>query len=176
MTFLSLGEYLVGARKIMSAQKCGFLVNDEDAVADVAYRMMLADQTWNGTSSRDTWRYNQARYALMRLLAKRKKNAKKRILSLDYGWHKKDDNEIQSLVEKVRGKDYEDIQDDFNTVCDRAKNVLNDKQYTCLIKHHKHHMTMDAIGQEMGISKQRVLQHIQKGTLKLKRCLSKTDL
>jgi len=72
MSFLKLDEYLAGARRIMVAQKCGFLIHDEDAVADVAYRMMRADQTWNGESSRGTWRYNQAKYALMRILSKTK--------------------------------------------------------------------------------------------------------
>ena len=80
MNFLTLDEYLAQARKIMIAERCVALVDDEDAVADVAYKMIQADQTWNeAKSSRRTWRYDRAKYAIKRILYKRKQTTAKLI-------------------------------------------------------------------------------------------------
>lgn len=159
----------------MAAQNCGFLIDDEDAVAYVAHRMMVADQSYDGSSQRSTWRYNQAKYAIMRLVAKLKQK-KPKVYSLDYGWQQKEDGHGTTFVERVQAKDHEDIYETFEEICNRAKPLLNDKQYECFIKYYRDHMTMQAIADEIGVSKERVRQHLNKGKEILRQCLSKLDL
>ena len=74
MEFLSMNEYLNQAKKIMLNNNCFYLAKDDDAVGEVASRMMMADHTWNGNSSRETWRYNQAWYAITKILKRNKKH------------------------------------------------------------------------------------------------------
>jgi RNA polymerase sigma factor (sigma-70 family) len=177
MNFLTLDEYLTQARKIILAQKCGFLIKDEDAVAHVAHRMMVADQTWDSEkSSQETWRYDRAKYAIMRIIDKKRKQNKKKVLSLDYGWQEKELGDGQTLIERVQETNHEQTYEKLEEICKYARKYLNDNQFTCLVMRYRDHMTLEEIGNKMGVSKQRVDQHLQKAIRKLKKCMSNIDL
>jgi len=173
MDFLTLDEYLVGARKIMLAQKCGYLVNDEDAVSHVAYRMMLADQTWNGKSERGTWRYNQAKYAILRIIGQRKKEKQRNIKSLDYGWDSVGDNSGLSLVETLedpRSQTNNTLQQ-YNEVCECASKHLKGRQLECFTMYYQDGLSMEAIGKQLGCTRANVSLHVIKGTNEVKKCI-----
>jgi RNA polymerase sigma factor (sigma-70 family) len=80
------------------------------------------------------------------------------------------------LVEKVAHKDHEAIYEKFITVCDHAKKLLSEREYTCFVSYYRDHKTMQTIANELGVSKQRVNQHLTFVIGKLKKCLSKRDL
>jgi RNA polymerase sigma factor (sigma-70 family) len=168
MQFLTLDEYLVGARKIMLKEKCGFLADDEDAVSHVAYRMMKADETWDGSSSRTTWRYNQAKYAILRLITQKKKEGKRKILSLDYGWDMDQDILLGDSIEDRSAIDVEDHLQ-FQEICQTAEELLKDKQLSCFKMHYLEGCSCAEIGRVLKCSRENVRQHLEKGIEKLKR-------
>jgi RNA polymerase sigma factor (sigma-70 family) len=169
MEFLTLDEYWTQARKIISNHNCNFLLKDDDAVSYVAHRMMVADQTWNGKSSRRTWRYDRAHYAILRLLYNRKKNKQYHIKSLDWELNDQESSFINLLEDKrdLTNK----IAEDFNHICDYAKNVLSGRQLECFQMYYQDGMTLEDIGRKLGTTRQNISLHVQKGTAKLKKCL-----
>jgi len=177
MNYLTLDEYLTGAKKIILAQQCGYLLYDEDAVSHVAYRMMLADQTWNGSSSRETWRYNQAKYAIMRIITKRKQERGRGIQSLDYGWDLENDRRSHMVpCKKINESiDHQKNVEQFEDVCERAETILSERQLDCFKLYYKENLSMEEVGQQLGMSKQAVSLHVIRGTKELRRCMSKQD-
>ena len=174
MTFLSLKEYLTGARRIMLKQKCGYLVNDEDAVSHVAYRMMLADQTWDGSSGRDTWRYNQARYAILRVITKKKKEKGRNIKSLDYGWDMKNDD-VQTLSQIIPDRDYTQIYEQFDDICECANKILKGRKLQCFNLYYKDQRSMEEVGKKLGITKQAVSLHVINSIKEIKKWMLSHD-
>lgn len=179
MSFLTLDEYLTGARKIMTAQKFGFLTNDEDAVAHVAYRMMLADQTWDGSSSRETWRYNQARYAILRVMFKKKKEHKRNVKSLDYGWdmvERQEGHRARTLADRIEDRSsHEDVYRQFLEVCKCADTILTGRPQECFDLYYRDRLNMEEIGKKLGITKQAVSLHVKRGIKEIKKWMSKQD-
>lgn len=175
MAFLTLGEYLTGARKILTKQQCGHLTEDEDVVADVANKMMMADYTWNGSSTRETWRYNQAKYAIYKILNKKTKRRKKNIQSLDYGWDDPQGNHNSTLASQIPDRQSSKVYEQFIEICDLAENILTDRQLVCFNMYYKDHRSMDEIGKLLGITRAAVSLHIQNGKKKLKTCMSKSS-
>jgi len=169
MTFSTLKEYLLDARRIIANQGYGFLLKDEDAVADVAHRIMLADQTWNGESSKTTWRYNQAKYAILRIMTKR--NKARKILSLD-----RDFNQDHSLKHIIADNKKDVPSGIYDSLCEHAHKILNGRQLECFQLYYIDGLTMEDIGKKLGCTRQNASLHIQKGIKKLKQCMSKQDL
>jgi RNA polymerase sigma factor (sigma-70 family) len=158
--FLSMNEYLVLASKMLSKYGYRCHRNDEDAIAFVAHYMMQADATWDSTKSEQvTWRYNQAKYAIMKL--KTKERTKRKLVSL-HTEVKTNGSKTVSLHELLPGKTSKVPSEQFVSVMDQAQNLLTDKQLQCLTLYYMESLTLDAIGQQLKISKQRVCQHIHK--------------
>lgn len=172
--FLTLDEYLLGARKILSLYGFHCHRNDEDAISYVAHRMMLADQTWDGhSSSKNTWRFNQARYAIMKLKTKHKKQRK--LFSLNKTIGKSGSKDIY-LSDIIPDKTKENTIEMFKQVMTYAQNLLSPRQYDCLRLHYQENLTMEKIGKMLGITKQAVSLSIIKGIQIIKNeCESQFD-
>lgn len=158
--FLSMNEYLVLADKMLAKYGYRCHKNDEDAIAYVAHYMMNADATWNGDkSSQLTWRYNQAKYAIMKL--KTKERSKRKLVSLN-SEVKTNGSKTVSLHELLPGKAPKVQNEQFVSVMQQAKDLLTPKQLQCLTMYYMDSLTMEAIGAQLSISKQRVQQHLHK--------------
>lgn len=168
MTFATLKEYLLDARRIIVNQGHGFLLKDEDAVADVAHRIMLADATWDGRSSKTTWRYNQAKYAILKIMTKRKKA--KKILSIDRDFGQK--SSLHNILPDNKTYFSDNI---YHSLCEQAEKVLNGRQLECFKMYYVDGLTMEDIGKKIGCTKQNASLHINKGIKKLKQCMLKQD-
>lgn len=164
--FLTLDEYLTGASKLLSLYGYNCHKKDEDAISFVASYMMKADQTWDGhSSSRDTWRFNQARFAIMKL--KTKYRNRKKLVSLNTVINHKGNRDV-ILSDVIEDRNNYETIENFNEIMYRAKQNLSSKQFECLSLHYVDGMTLDKIGDKLGITKQAVSLHIIKAVQKLK--------
>src|SRR6056297_1922228 len=159
---MKLEDYLLGAKKIMMAQKCGYLTQDDDAVGDVAFRMMWADYTWNGKSKPNTWRYNQAVYAIKKIITKRKKQPKH--ISLSKQISKKDDT--MSLGDVIPCK--KSYNNEYNDLCEKIDSVLDSRTRDCFYMYYRDNMTFKEIGSKFNFSRQRAEQIVKNGANKVK--------
>jgi RNA polymerase sigma factor (sigma-70 family) len=170
--FLTLSEYLLGARKILNIYGFSHHKNDEDAISFVAYYMMKADQTWDGvSSSKSTWRFNQARYAIFKLKAKHKKQ--KKILSLDKKINTKSTRGVclHNIIPSPQK-----INICIDEILTIAKNRLSDTQYQCIFMRYVNDMKLHQISNKLGITKQAVDSSIQKALEKIRNeCINKID-
>lgn len=167
MTFLTLSEYLKQAKKILMHEGYAYLVRDEDAVSHVAHRMMVADHTWNqGKSSRETWRYNQAKYAILRVVSKLHKERK--VFSLDYGWEDEYKYNSLTLANDIPSPAPDNKYEQFHEVCQVADNTLTGRQRECFDMYYKDGLKMEAIAGKLGITRQAVSLHVIKATKELK--------
>jgi RNA polymerase sigma factor (sigma-70 family) len=158
--FLTLNEYLIGAQKILNMYGYSCHKRDDDAISYVASCMMKADQTWDGhSSSRDTWRFNQARYAIMKLKTKTRKQRKH--ISLNKSIGKSGDKDIQ-LSDVIEVKSQIDYTEDFNRLIEMAKKVLSEKQLSCLLMYYKEGLTLQAIGDKLGVTKEAIRLNLQR--------------
>lgn len=172
--FLTMNEYLLGAQKILNLYGYNCHKNDEDAISFVASCMMKADQTWDGkSSSRDTWRFNQARYAIMKLKTKHQK--RKKLTSLDRVIGKKEGRHLK-LSDIIVHQEKPDITNSLKDVIDKAKNVLSAVQFKCVNMYYIQQKTMEEIGSELGITKQAVSLSIKRAIQILQdECRNKVD-
>ena len=172
---LTLKEYLLGARKLLSLYGYRCHKNDEDAISSVASAMIMADETWDGCrSSKDTWRFNQAKFAIMKL--KTKHQNKRNLLSLDYVVScDKDKNVVLSdiLENKSSGNN---MADSFHQVMEYAKKRLSPRQYECLRLYYQEDLNLEEIGRMLNVTKQAVSLSIKKGIEIIRNeCQSKID-
>jgi RNA polymerase sigma factor (sigma-70 family) len=158
--FLTMQEYLTIASKMLALYGYNCHKNDEDAIAYVATSMMNADNTWDGIrTSRKTWRFIQAKYAIMKLRTKTRQQRKMVSLNSEI---RTNGNKTVSLHELIPGKTSPVVNEQFQQVIVKAKELLTPKQYSCLTMYYIEDLTLDVIGKSLSISKQRVSQHIQK--------------
>jgi RNA polymerase sigma factor (sigma-70 family) len=175
MEFLSLYEYLKQAKKIMMAEGYGHLVFNEDAVADVAQRMMFADQTWDETKSdRKTWRYNQAKYGIWKFLKKLSQDKKRVRISLDSPlFTKHDANEsLSSFISDTR---LEDRSYQYDKICDVAHRVLPPEEQKCFRLYYQDGITLQGIADQQGCTRENIRQKLEHIKKKLKKCMSNQD-
>jgi RNA polymerase sigma factor (sigma-70 family) len=172
---LTLNEYLLGARKLLSLYGYRCHKNDEDAISSVASAMIMADETWDGCrSSKDTWRFNQAKFAIMKLKTKHRKQRK--VMSLDYIVNSRNDKRVvlsDTLENKSSGNNMENS---FKEVMCYAKKRLSPRQYECLRLYYQEDLTLDEIGKTLNITKQAVSLSVKKGIEIIRdECQSKVD-
>lgn len=175
--FLTLKEYLLGARKLLALYGYNCLKNDEDAISYVASCMMNADRTWDGTkSSRDTWRFNQAKFAIMKLKTAHRKKRKLRSLEDNLGSGNSPHPIFLKDVIEQPSADFHTPMTVFANIMKYAELVLSQQQLTCLKMRYQDDLKLEDIGTQLGISKQAVDQHIKKAIKTLKNeCQLKFD-
>jgi len=160
---MNIEDYIRGAKKIMINNNCRFLTLDDDAVGEVASCMMMADYTWNGKSKRETWRYNQARYAICNILTRKKRHQHTISLSKPIT----DDLTLGDTIAAEFNTD-----DRYEEICQIAENILKSKTLDCFNLYYKEGYTLQEIGDRLGFTKERARQYIQRGVKKIKRWMS----
>lgn len=165
MCIMTLEDYLLDAKKIMISKRCGNLVNDEEAIGEVASRMMWADHTWNGKSKRSTWRYNQANYAIHKILKKRKNQKKTISLSTIVNHSENKNVYLGDIIEDKA------VSNQYNDILEVINKELYGKTKDCFNMYYVNGMTLQEIGDHYGFSRERARQYVDKGKNKIKKCM-----
>lgn len=185
-TFMTLSEYLEAAERAimywMPKIKPSLTIKlskDEDAIAFVAYAMMIADWKWRDDGGRTprSYRNDYASYAL-RTLVKRQSHTQKYQyledeLGCDYSTGKH--NLLKDTIVDSKAEDPLSIligstkQNRLNRIRDAMDNkVINERERHCLKEYYYNDKTCLEIGKSLGVSKQRIHQSILKAKDKLK--------
>lgn len=172
--FLTLNEYLLGARKLLNIYGYNCHKNDEDAIAFVASYMMKADETCNEElSCRNTWRYNQAKYAILKLRSKYRKQ-KRGLISLNKTIKRSSDRDI--CLQDIIPDNRKDRDGTIKEILQIASQKLSKMQLRCFSLYYVNGFTMDQIGHQLGITKQAVSLNIKVSIHKIKNeCRNKID-
>jgi RNA polymerase sigma factor (sigma-70 family) len=162
------------------------MLKNEDAIADVAYAIMIADWKYDenriGKSTgkkktRYSYRNQCAIWAIQTYATKSKK--KRNILSIDNNIQSDDGNTYESLL--ADSIDYQPV----NSIIDREKtelsnslvkmifdsNILTDKQKSQLQMYYFDDMTLQQIGDHFGVTREAVRQTIKNSVKKLQEVL-----
>jgi len=168
--FLTFDEYWNGAQRILNLYGYNIHKNDDDAISFVASYMIRADETWDGSkSSRNYWRFNNARYAILKL--KNQYRKQKKVLSLNLVIRKNKNSEIVLGDIIVSPENMENTiikREQFNYVMTKAKNVLSPRQLECFTLYYQNSITMEEIGNKLNLTKQAVSFHIKNALSKVK--------
>lgn len=156
--FLSSNEYLNIAKKALIKWGAGQYQNDDEALGFVAEMMMWADHNFNGKGSRYGYRGSYAKFGVLKWKAQKRREGKKRMLSLDLNLRDSDNSNLVSLI-STKSLDISTILE-YNEVIEVAEKILNANEFFCLISRYCHGMTLQKIADELKISRERVRQII----------------
>lgn len=163
--FMTLDEYWLHAKRIMLSYGGKDLVNNDDNVAYVVNYIIRADETFDGQSSKGTWRINRAKYAIRHLKTKYNKQKKyHNTVSLN---QLIDNRQLQDVIpdpKSCKNTQHEDI-------IETAQSVLNDRQRECFDKYYVDGYTMEEIGEQFNLSRQRIDQILKDSIKKVKTCV-----
>lgn len=180
--FLSLKEYLQITKKLVKhilGKTNGKIANEilgsDDAISNIATSIMISDWKYEpgeGTSQQ-TYRYGGALQAIKTYL-KRRSN-RRYIYSLDFVTHTADETaqsdlydsiEDESQIEPIDDSLNNDNQDTINELL--LGDTLDEREKLCITKHFFDDMTYQAIGNDIGVCRERVRQIIEHGLGKLR--------
>lgn len=162
------------------------MLKNEDAIADVAYAIMLADwkydenrigKTTGKKKTRYSYRNQCAIWAIQTYATKSKK--KKNILSLDNNIQSDNDNTYESLLsDNVDNQPLDNIinEEKLELTNDLVQmifesNILNDKQKSQVQMYYFKNMTLQQIGDHFGVTREAVRQTLKNSIRKIQEVL-----
>jgi hypothetical protein len=184
---LSLQDYLVMAEKIirhvapkLRAGLADEMLKSEDAISNVATKLMIADGKWNGKGNIGGFRVERGMFAIRDYMTRdvaAKKNGQQYSFShpikgsdgageTEFGETLEDEEAKTSLDKLVENEDKELL----NRLLGSGI-VSIDEEY-CIRGHYLDYKTHICLGAELGVSKQRVHQLINQGILNLRRMVN----
>lgn len=180
--FENLDDYYLIAKKIVSSQANGIraglaeeILNNDDALANIAYAIMMADWKFDGRGNRHGYRKKMAIYAIRNYVGRSAKSNKRRMYSLD---RKLCDSESDSFAQTMpdNGPSPAEIiqqQDEQDKLVSKIEALLesgaiSDQQASYLRQHFLHGMSMAEIGSLRGVSRQSVHDLITRALRELK--------
>lgn len=175
----SLSTYLMLAKKIINKFAPKFIVkhmlNDEDAISDVAVALMNADKNFDpdrqGTNNFKKTLYSYRNqcglWAIKTYVTKQYKT--KKVNSLDYVFDD-DNNTLYSTIPDSKNKDpltiLIDNEQKDNTESDIAfilnSDILNDKQKDQIRMYYFENKSLAEIGKEYGVTREAIRQSIKR--------------
>lgn len=175
----SLSTYLMLAKKIINKFAPKFIVkhmlNDEDAISDVAVALMNADKNFDpdrqGTNNFKKTLYSYRNqcglWAIKTYVTKQYKT--KKVNSLDYVFDD-DNNTLYSTIPDSKNKDpltiLIDNEQKDNTELDIAfilnSDILNDKQKDQIRMYYFENKSLAEIGKEYGVTREAIRQSIKR--------------
>ena len=182
--FEDLNTYILLAKKVISKFAPNFysslrneLLNNEDAISDIASALMTADWKWDknrtGFNGKSKTRYsyrNQCGLWAIKTYVTNKYKKQKNKLSIDnisndemktYAGHIQDTsvcNPAEIVSQKEQSQQLRTI---INKLLDSS--ILSDKQRNQIKKYYFENKTLLQIGKEYGVTREAVRQNIQKG-------------
>lgn len=189
--FETLHTYINLAKKTISKFAPSFysslrneLLNNEEAIADIANAIMTADWKWDKnrtghegkSKTKYSYRNQCALWAIQTYLSNKYKK-KNMSLSLDSSYDH--DNDVYSFAVNVPDSS---SYDPANIVADNEEkeyihsmihdllesDILSDKQKAQIYSYYFENKTLLQIGQEYGVTREAVRQNIQKGLAKIR--------
>jgi RNA polymerase sigma factor (sigma-70 family) len=166
----SLEYYLEDARRAIGRWGCQAMLRDDDVVADVATKIMIADTKFDGRGSIRGFRMHYAQFAIKRAKTLYNKKRGLQIRSLDY----------DSVSENGSASNCHDyVQDDTQSpedslMCDDIRGVveaadfLRDREKDAIIQYYFDNKTLREIAPTQGISYQAVCLNLKSGLTKLR--------
>lgn len=189
--FETLQTYISLAKKIISKFAPSFysglrkeLLSNEDAVADIAQSIMMADWKWDknrtGHEGKSKTRYsyrNQCGIWAIQTYISNKYKKKNLNLSLDNSYGQNDDvatfaasipdrSESDPSEIIARKEEEEHIQTMIHNLLN--SDILSDKQKAQIYSYYFDNKTLLQIGKEFGVTREAVRQNIQKGLNKIR--------
>jgi RNA polymerase sigma factor (sigma-70 family) len=169
----TMKEYLKEARYVIIKWGDFNMLKDDDAIADVAHNLMLAEWRYDPTrgASRLTHRINYGKYAVLDIYKKRKKESRHKHITVNQA---ESDREEAGIILTDKGYEREE---EHKISAEFVDNLLNNK---CINKTQKGYMreryingkTLQEIADEFGVSRQAVQQSIANALKNLKKVLN----
>lgn len=181
----SLEEYLTIAKKLISTTCYRFgkglaeeMLKNDDAIANIAYSIMMADLEFNGSGNRYGFRKLRAEYAIKSYLSRRKKNVDKNIYRLD----NITDTESESSFADYLSSSEEDPsinieKSDYNAyimnqIEKMQKNgVISEKGKNYVKMHYLDEISVEKIAEKEGVSRQSVYQVLNRAMKSIKKTI-----
>lgn len=187
--FEDLSTYILLAKKVISKFAPTFysglnkeLLSNEDAVADIASALMVADWKWDknrtGFNGQSKTRYsyrNQCGLWAIKTYVSNKYKKKNHKLSIDNMTTDEMKTHAANIVDSSNCDPYEIvaeqeeqffIKQNINRILDSG--ILSDKQKNQIKKYYFENKTLLQIGKEYGVTREAVRQNIQKGLNRIK--------
>ena len=168
----TMKEYLKEARYVIIKWGDFNMLKDDDAIADVAHNLMLAEWRYDPTkgASRLTHRINYGKYAVLDIYKKRKKESKYRHITIN---HAESDREEAGIILTDEGFRKEE---DYRLSVETVENILSNKsinqtQKGYMRERYINGKTLQEIALEFGVSRQAVQQSIANALKNLKKVL-----
>lgn len=191
--FESLSFYINLAQKAIAKFGKNFsstlskeMLKSEDAIANVANCIMMADWRWDnerkGETGQQKTRYsyrNQCAIWAIKSYISRKKNKKNKSHSVDISTSYEDqqlslldiipDKSKCPLDILINNEDQNNIKDHIDQILNSDNNILSTRQSECLKLYYLEGMTFAQIGSQFGITREAVRQNIKKAIEKIRK-------
>jgi DNA-directed RNA polymerase specialized sigma24 family protein len=169
----TMKEYLKEARYVIIKWGDFNMLKDDDAIADVAHNLMLAEWRYDPTrgASRLTHRINYGKYAVLDIYKKRKKESRYRHITIN---QVESDREESGIILTDEGFQKEE---DYRLSVETVENILSSKsinqtQKGYMRERYINGKTLQEIALEFGVSRQAVQQSIANALKNLKKVLN----
>jgi len=169
----TIKEYLKEARYVIIKWGDFNMLKDDDAIADVAHNLMLAEWKYDPTkgASRLTHRINYGKYAVLDIYKKRKKNSKYKHITINQA--ESDREKAGIILTDERFQKEENHRMSVETVENILSNKsINQTQKGYMRERYINGKTFQEIANEFGVSRQAVQQSIANALKNLKKVLS----
>lgn len=186
--FEDLSTYIILAKKIISKFAPKFygslrqeLLNNEDAISDIASALMFADWRWdsnrkgfNGKSKTKYSYRNQCGIWAIKTYLTNKYKKSNRSLSLQNTEGESDISFAENIADNtsdpailIEEKEHaEQLSNNINDLL--SSGIISDKQKNQIIEYYFNDKTLSQIGKDFGVTREAVRQNIQKGLSKIK--------
>lgn len=164
------------------------MLSSEDAIANVANAIMMADWRWDkerkGKTGQQKNRYsyrNQCAIWAIKSYMTRKGQSRNKAHSVDFDTQYEDENlslldilpsksksPLQILIDKEKNNDIQDI---VNQILSNNSSILSDRQKQCVHLYYIEGYTFAEIGKRFSITREAVRQNIKKSIEKIRNLL-----
>lgn len=169
----TMNDYLKEARYVIIKWGDFYMLKDDDAIADVAHNLMLAEWRYDPTkgASRLTHRINYGKYAVLDIYKKRKKASKHKHITIN---QMESDREQEGVIltdeSYEREEEYKLSAEFVNKILDNK--CINQIQRRYMRERYIYGRTYQEIATQYRVSRQAVQQSIANALRNLKKVLT----
>lgn len=164
----SLNFYIQTAKRAIGRWGHKSMLKSDDDISHVAYMIMRADQKFDGRGDLKGFRMSYARYGVLNLINKFKRSQRlPKPISLDASYSNEKTNHdfiedgSKPIEDSIDEKNVEQLVMDFDFISDQEK--------VCIIRNKLNKETLEVIGNDLDLTKERIRQIVDSGMTKLSR-------
>jgi len=182
--FASLDEYTALAKRTISSYgdtiRPGLskeMLRNDDAVANVAHSIMMADWAFDGRGSIHGFRKQRTLWAIKSYVARATRKSKYKVASLNQSFDDQKTSFAANVVDSSESPDDNAIRKEIEVkLRSSLKNAaISELAYKYLIMHYWQGKSMTSIAKERGVSKQSVHDLITRSIKTIKECIPYDD-